>query len=550
MIRRSVFLFGLLFASIETSTTAFASVENTADIPVEVNKAFMSYIINNTPVTPEDLAAFDRYFSKIPYFGLKQHDFNVERDIHKDMFLGLYPLHYCFTSENLTRLLPYLKHVKKLSLPDNTLGDSDIQKIGDLCGQNLTHLDLGASPVSYWQTPEGTTLTADATKVIAQMPNLTFLNLRAAGLTDKAVAPLSGMKNLKQLIIGSNPFGDQGLEAIAKNPSLTLLSIAKTKAPANAISILGPLKNLEILNISHLSNLKIENLSTYFPNLKVLVANGHVLNCNDLPEIFKCQNLEALSAQGPNMLAGMLQNPADPDNPDNKVPALPLISLALPRLKTLCFARNAHFTMSQIEQTLENGKNHLERVEVAGTESPRVGVEDEYLKPLRATLTMDLEDAIATLSQKLINWKQGQWCSLQHINRTVYESWMDFLKSTNDQDVKQKKNFVKWIEFDNIENPKLREKILTEYADIKAPNLKEEILTTYANIEAPNLKERLLTEYKNIKDPDLKKQMLAPLENRGRDIAWKIYDLWLEALRKNYPKTRIITKDNLGIIDL
>jgi len=158
-------------------------------------------------------------------------------------------------SINSTSIPPSLRD---LSLREAAGVDDSFVLKANLSG--MTHFNVSKTKVTGKSIP-----------VLAKNGNFTFLGLSALGLSDKDVRPLSGMRQIKTLILDGNPLTSDGIRFVRGLAFLHGLSLNSTNVDDSSIATLKNCKALRFLSLAYtkISRQGLESLRKSLPNCRI-----------------------------------------------------------------------------------------------------------------------------------------------------------------------------------------------------------------------------------------------------------------------------------------
>ncbi len=187
------------------------------------------------------------------------------------------------TAEGL-RSLSELSELKDLSLSGDNIDDGVIASLAGLTelkkvrlrgtaitGDNIA--PIGDTPIEDLELAEtdfGNAGMAD----VAEMPELTKLNLWLTKIDDQGLQSLAGNERLTSLNLDNLPgITDASIDVIASMPSLTFLHLGKTAVTADGVERLDKLQKLEKIHVTNLDVPEevLQRLRDRIPSLKEVV---------------------------------------------------------------------------------------------------------------------------------------------------------------------------------------------------------------------------------------------------------------------------------------
>ena len=164
---------------------------------------------------------------------------------------------------------------------------------------SLKKLDLGKRHFDFENPP-----ITDAGMVhLAQIKSLEFLVLPPIGITDKGLATISNLKNLKHLwVCGSDisPLTDTALQHVSKLQSLEFLLISGTGFTDAGMDDLAKLTNLRELNLSYDNSITNEGLAKLktLKSLERLTLDSKNITISGLSHLNALKDISFLFARG------------------------------------------------------------------------------------------------------------------------------------------------------------------------------------------------------------------------------------------------------------
>ena len=168
-------------------------------------------------------------------------------------------LTYMTHGPNAIRPLAGLTELRSLQVMCS-LTDADVKQLAKL--KKLTALDLGPAPK----------LTGESLKVIAGFPDLEWIILRHAGISDASLKNLGDLAKLDTLLISSTPITDAGLVHLQDLPKLRRVDLSYTKVTDAGLETLAGMPNLEFVELFglKLSADAVKKLKKSLPRARVL----------------------------------------------------------------------------------------------------------------------------------------------------------------------------------------------------------------------------------------------------------------------------------------
>ena len=163
-----------------------------------------------------------------------------------------------------------LKNLQRIEL-DPHFGDVAVEHLAAMTA--LESLDLSRHPI-----------TDASTKLLAELPHLTSLNLAETKISNPGVAALSKSSSLRELMLDDCDIGDTGTKELAALETLTLLSLAGTKTTDASAVVWPKLGKLKILNLSKtpVSDATVKALADH-PALEELYLDGSAITDASAP---------------------------------------------------------------------------------------------------------------------------------------------------------------------------------------------------------------------------------------------------------------------------
>ncbi|WP_265036212.1 leucine-rich repeat domain-containing protein [Wolbachia endosymbiont (group A) of Anomoia purmunda] len=171
------------------------------------------------------------------------------------------------TAVDIERLLSFLQsntHIIRLSLKNCNVGSEVVEeltepttlnllcnKIGDGVTRGLAKLELYTpSSLMSGYVDNRYTVSTKAVKKLAQLKNLTSLDLSSNKIDYEGVKELAQLKNLTSLNLSGNRIDDKGVKELTKLANLTSLSLISCLISVRGVKELAKFTNLTSLNLS------------------------------------------------------------------------------------------------------------------------------------------------------------------------------------------------------------------------------------------------------------------------------------------------------------
>ncbi|WP_265016562.1 leucine-rich repeat domain-containing protein [Wolbachia endosymbiont (group A) of Andrena dorsata] len=220
------------------------------------------------------------------------------------------------TAVDIGRLLSFLQsntHIIRLSLKNCNVGSEVVEeltepttlnllcnKIGDGVTRGLAKLELYTpSSLMSGYVDNRYTVSTKAVKKLAQLKNLTSLDLSSNKIDYEGVKELAQLKNLTSLNLSGNRIDDKGVKELTKLANLTSLSLVDCGIGYKDIGELAQLKNLTSLNLSSdkVSDKGVKELAK-LANLTSLSLISCLISVRGVKELAKFTNLTSLNLSG------------------------------------------------------------------------------------------------------------------------------------------------------------------------------------------------------------------------------------------------------------
>ncbi|WP_264711384.1 leucine-rich repeat domain-containing protein [Wolbachia endosymbiont (group A) of Andrena haemorrhoa] len=189
-------------------------------------------------------------------------------------------------STKAVKKLAQLKNLTSLDLSGNKIDDEGAKELAKLA--NLTSLDLSSNKIGY-----------EGVKELAQLKNLTSLNLSGNKIGSEGVKELTKLANLTSLSLVNCGIGYKDIGELAQLKNLTSLNLSSDKVSDKGVKELAKLANLTSLSlISCLISVKGVKELAQFTNLTSLDLSGNEIGSEDVKELAKLTHLTSLSLAG------------------------------------------------------------------------------------------------------------------------------------------------------------------------------------------------------------------------------------------------------------
>ncbi len=147
------------------------------------------------------------------------------------------------TPQNLD-LLAQNRRLEALHIQTALVNDEHLREIGKLRG--LKGLVFGAD---YLESEEQASISYQGVSYLRALPKLTFLDLSATTLDDRAAESLADLENLESLYLINTAISDDGLRHLARLRKLTVINVSGSRVTsAGSDELQAALPNCKIQN--------------------------------------------------------------------------------------------------------------------------------------------------------------------------------------------------------------------------------------------------------------------------------------------------------------
>lgn len=180
----------------------------------------------------------------------------------------------------------HLKGLKQLSLEQTDIGDSGIQKIGQMSDLELLNLNH-------------TMLTTKGMPYLANLHKLVQLELEGTQLSDASLANIAGHTQLLTLFIKSCGLGPAAAQHLQKMNHLKILRLSENKFGDKGMALLPAYPELVELHVSNcsLTDAGFAQL-VKFPRLITVFAKGNKISGAGFKALAQCKKLQYIELTG------------------------------------------------------------------------------------------------------------------------------------------------------------------------------------------------------------------------------------------------------------
>jgi hypothetical protein len=155
--------------------------------------------------------------------------------------------------------LSMLSHLRDVSFDDTELSDAGLTALISLPLERISAkrteiTDRSASVWSCWPDLQaaylnGTYVADETAQALANLPDITEINLSGTSLTNAGLVPLA-RAGLKFLFISSTRVDDEGVAALANHPTLEALTLDYCAITDRSVETMLTIPNLEYIDIA------------------------------------------------------------------------------------------------------------------------------------------------------------------------------------------------------------------------------------------------------------------------------------------------------------